>query len=126
MDLVYKQQALLQECYDCLINLHNSDSDTLEIRRVLNKLNECNYSFQFVSSRVRGSLAIFVVIRTFTQHKDHISWDLESLKYAGKVMGGKRLNGTTFFLSLASSHFEPWRVLAATSLHESSCNQNVI
>lgn len=51
MDLVYKQQALLQECYDCLINLHNSDSDTLEIRRVLNKLNECNYSFQFVSSR---------------------------------------------------------------------------
>ncbi|XP_064461245.1 HEAT repeat-containing protein 6-like isoform X1 [Ornithodoros turicata] len=49
MDIVHSQRALLQECYS---RLQVQDGfDPSETRKVLDDLNACNYSIQFINSR---------------------------------------------------------------------------
>lgn len=60
MDIVLKQQTYLKECYDSLLR-KKERQDTEELKHNLRKLNECNYSFQFISSRDADVIIVLLV-----------------------------------------------------------------
>ncbi|KAK8766793.1 hypothetical protein V5799_006425 [Amblyomma americanum] len=60
MDIVLKQQTYLKECYDSLLR-KKERQDPEELKQNLRKLNECNYSFQFISSRDADVIIVLLV-----------------------------------------------------------------
>uniref|UniRef100_L7M280 HEAT repeat-containing protein 6 n=1 Tax=Rhipicephalus pulchellus TaxID=72859 RepID=L7M280_RHIPC len=74
MDIVLRQQMCLKECYDSLLRKPEAQ-DRVELKQNLRKLNECNYSFQFISSR-DADVIIALLIDTLNviQDDDLISY----------------------------------------------------
>ncbi|KAL3227683.1 hypothetical protein MRX96_003652 [Rhipicephalus microplus] len=60
MDIVLRQQMCLKECYDYLLRKPEAQ-DCTELKQNLRKLNECNYSFQFISSRDADVIIVLLV-----------------------------------------------------------------
>lgn len=71
MDIVLKQQAYLQECHDSLLRKQERQSAE-ELKHNLRKLNECNYAFQFISSRDADVLIGLLVDTLSAFHDDDL------------------------------------------------------
>lgn len=71
MDIVLKQQAYLKECHDSLLRKQERQNCE-ELKHTLRKLNECNYSFQFISSRDADVLIGLLVDTLSAVHDDDL------------------------------------------------------
>ncbi|XP_054921510.2 HEAT repeat-containing protein 6 isoform X2 [Dermacentor andersoni] len=71
MDIVLRQQICLKECYDTLLRKQEIQ-DGVELKQNLRKLNECNYSFQFISSRDADVIIVLLVDTLNVLHDDDL------------------------------------------------------
>lgn len=71
MDIVLRQQMCLKECYDSLLRKQDA-LDRVELKQNLRKLNECNYSFQFISSRDADVIIVHLVDTLNVIHDDDL------------------------------------------------------
>lgn len=71
MDIVLKQQAYLKECHDSLLRKQERQNCE-ELKHTLRKLNECNYTFQFISSRDADVLIGLLVDTLSAVHDDDL------------------------------------------------------
>lgn len=73
MDLVCNQRSLLQECYNWLQAQDQGSFDLHEAARILDSLNGCSYSVQFISSRDADVLLAKLVSVVSTEDDDLVS-----------------------------------------------------
>lgn len=71
MDIVLRQQICLKECYDSLLRMQEV-KDGVELKQNLRKLNECNYSFQFISSRDADVIIVLLIDTLNVVHDDDL------------------------------------------------------